>query len=35
LQTAFFIQHLPSVVYCKKGHFLEKLKFNSCIHEKP
>ena len=28
-------RHLFSVVYCKKGHCLETVKFNGCPRERP
>jgi len=31
---AAFVQHLSSVVYCKKGHYLETVKFNGCTRER-
>ena len=27
------VRHLSSVVYCKKGHCLETVKFNGCTRE--
>jgi len=29
------VGHLSSVVYCKKGHCLETVKFNDCARERP
>jgi len=29
------VQHLSSVVYCKKGHCLETVTFNGCTRERP
>jgi len=29
------VRHLSSVVYCKKGHCLETVKFNDCTRERP
>jgi len=29
------VRHLSSVVYCKKGHCLETVKFNGCTRERP
>jgi len=29
------VRHLSSVVYCKKGHCLETVKFNDCARERP
>jgi len=29
------VQHLFSVVYCKKGHCLVTVKFNDCTRERP
>jgi len=29
------VRHLSSVVYCKKRHCLETVKFNSCTRERP
>jgi len=34
LLTASF-QSFSSVVYCKKGHYLETVKFNGCTRERP
>jgi len=28
------VQHLSSVIYCKKGHCLEIVKFNGCTRER-
>jgi len=28
-------RYLSSVVYCKKGHCLETVKFNGCTRERP
>jgi len=29
------VQHSSSLVYCKKGHCPETVKFNGCTHERP
>jgi len=29
------VRHLSSVVYCKKDHCLETVKFNDCTRERP
>jgi len=29
------VQHLSSVVHCKKRHCLETVKFNGCTRERP
>jgi len=28
------VRHLSGVVYCKKGHCLETVKFNGCTRER-